>query len=162
MEDGHSHDHHDHGHGHSHDHGHGHSHDQHDHWHGHSHDQHDHWHGHSHDQHDHGQGHGHSHDQHDHGHGHSHDHEDSNAGMKARSRDTGLTLWLLALGSTALISAAPVLILLFIPLENTAEHQPLLKVEISNIFGPSLNCITSVFWPTLTALFVGSRSIVNW
>ncbi|KAI8518289.1 hypothetical protein Bbelb_043060 [Branchiostoma belcheri] len=40
-----------------------------------------------------------------------------------------MTIWLSSLTATALISAAPVIILLFIPLEaNTAEHQPLLKV----------------------------------
>lgn len=36
-----------------------------------------------------------------------------------------------ALGATAVISAAPVLILLFIPLENADEHQELLKVLLS-------------------------------
>ena len=43
-------------------------------------------------------------------------------------------LWLQALGSTALVSAAPVIILLFIPLGNTdldAQHQPLLKILLS-------------------------------
>jgi zinc transporter 7 len=45
--------------------------------------------------------------------------------------NTGLWLWVKALGSTALISAAPVLILLFIPLENAHEQQPLLKILLS-------------------------------
>ena len=124
-----------HGHAHSHDHG---QHDKyHDHGHGHAHDEpasfkysraaneaNEGGHAHNHDHDAHGHGHGHSHE----GHGHAQSHEEPTKEVKSRSRDTGITLWLLALGSTALISAAPVFILLFIPLENTAEHQPLLKV----------------------------------
>uniref|UniRef100_A0A0B6ZRX8 Zinc transporter SLC39A7 n=1 Tax=Arion vulgaris TaxID=1028688 RepID=A0A0B6ZRX8_9EUPU len=40
-------------------------------------------------------------------------------------------MWLKAIGATALISAAPVFILLFIPLENADQHQDLLKVLLS-------------------------------
>jgi len=45
--------------------------------------------------------------------------------------DTGLTLWVWALGATVLVSLAPVLILIFIPLDNRNEHQPLLKILLS-------------------------------
>lgn len=123
--------HHDHDHhGHAHSHGsphHGHSHDSHSHsHHGHSHDDH---HGHSHDSHSHG----HSHS--DHHHGHSHDsHAETLKKMSSESkpaRDTGLKLWFQALTATAIISVSPVFILLFIPLDNTDKHQPLLKVLLS-------------------------------
>lgn len=40
-------------------------------------------------------------------------------------------LWLLSFGSTLLISAAPFVILFFIPLENATEHNTLLKVLLS-------------------------------
>ena len=46
-------------------------------------------------------------------------------------KETGLMLWAQALGATALVSAAPVFILLLIPLENTEKHQPLLKVLLA-------------------------------
>merc|ERR1712150_146135 len=47
-------------------------------------------------------------------------------------RDTGLNLWLIACGSTAVISMAPVFILLLIPIDSTDEkHQPLLKVLLA-------------------------------
>lgn len=46
------------------------------------------------------------------------------------SRGT-LTLWVEAIGSTLLISAAPFVILFFIPISNKAEHQPLLKILLS-------------------------------
>ena len=45
--------------------------------------------------------------------------------------DSGLTLWLISLGSTALISISPVVVLLLIPLQNAREQQPLLKVLLS-------------------------------
>ena len=45
--------------------------------------------------------------------------------------DSGLTLWAISLGSTALISISPVIVLLLIPLENASEQQPLLKVLLS-------------------------------
>ena len=102
-------------HGHAHEHGHGHAHEHH----GHSHDEPASF---KYSQEANEQGHGHSHE-HGHGHGHSHLPE-GGPGVQ----DTGASLWLWALGSTALISAAPVLILLFIPLENTNKHRPMLKV----------------------------------
>ncbi|XP_076352997.1 zinc transporter catecholamines up [Tachypleus tridentatus] len=40
-------------------------------------------------------------------------------------------LWFEALGSTFLISIAPFLILIFIPVDNNVEHKPLLKVLLS-------------------------------
>lgn len=41
------------------------------------------------------------------------------------------SLWLNAMGSTLLISAAPFLILFFVPLENTDQDQPLLKILLA-------------------------------
>lgn len=49
---------------------------------------------------------------------------------KPKARDT-LTLWVEAIGSTLLISAAPFVILFFIPIDNKAEHQSLLKILLS-------------------------------
>ncbi len=46
-------------------------------------------------------------------------------------KSTGFMLWVEAIGSTALISAAPVLILIFIPLDNPHEHKSLLKILLS-------------------------------
>ena len=40
-------------------------------------------------------------------------------------------LWLYSIGSTLLISAAPFVILIFIPIENATEHSTLLKVLLS-------------------------------
>lgn len=40
-------------------------------------------------------------------------------------------LWIHALGSTLLISAAPFLILFFVPLDNTEQKQPLLKILLA-------------------------------
>jgi len=40
-------------------------------------------------------------------------------------------LWAISLGSTALISISPVIVLLLIPLKNAREQQPLLKVLLS-------------------------------
>lgn len=40
-------------------------------------------------------------------------------------------IWLYAMGSTLLISAAPVLILFIIPLDNTEQKQPLLKILLA-------------------------------
>ncbi|KAG4073960.1 hypothetical protein HA402_014165 [Bradysia odoriphaga] len=80
---------------------------------------HDHGHGHSHG-HD-----GHSHDSHDHSHGHKH------AETKPPRELDMTNIWLHSIGSTLLISAAPFLILYFIPLDNTAEKQPMLKVLLA-------------------------------
>ena len=72
---------------------------------------------------------------HQHSHSHSHNggsgHGHSHGGSSGRQKDSGAMLWLWALGSTALVSCAPVLILLFIPLDHTQEKQPLLKVLLS-------------------------------
>ena len=40
-------------------------------------------------------------------------------------------LWIEALSATAIISVSPVFILLFIPLDNTEKHEPLLKVLLA-------------------------------
>ena len=68
---------------------------------------------------------------HDHDHGHRHvepPHKQATVG-ETRSH---ATVWLQALLSTVLISAAPFFILFFIPLEaNTTEQQPLLKVLLA-------------------------------
>lgn len=87
-------------------------------------------------------GHGHAHD-------HSHSHGDdvkpsfkytkeanepysSNTETKTESRTTSnATPWVEALGSTILISAAPFVILFFIPIHNRAEHEQKLKVLLS-------------------------------
>lgn len=87
-------------------------------------------------------GHGHSHDD-----GHSH-HSHENPSFKyskqanqlheesstkppnPKTRDV-FTLWIEALGSTLLISAAPFLILFFIPIDNSKEHEPKLKILLS-------------------------------
>ncbi|CAD6189134.1 unnamed protein product [Caenorhabditis auriculariae] len=143
--------HHAHDHGHSHEHGggcpHAHSHD-HDH-----HDHHDH-HGHSHDSH------GHSHDNHGHSHddkkahGHSHDRVERDTNAHSHSKpatnsrkatpeyqytghlsflnDPRTRLWVYSISATLLISAAPFLILFFIPIQaNTAESGPLLNVLLA-------------------------------
>ncbi|GFS07203.1 zinc transporter SLC39A7 [Elysia marginata] len=127
------------GHGHAHQHsndrGHGHSHGEHGHAHahGHSHGEpsHAHAHVHSHGEPSHAHAHAHSHGEPSHaktqGHGHSHSH---NGAKEPKSTSTS-GLWLKAIGATAIISAAPVFILLFIPLENADQHHNLLKVLLS-------------------------------
>ncbi|CAL1547408.1 unnamed protein product [Lymnaea stagnalis] len=148
---GHAHNHHghahsDHGHAHS---DHGHAHNDHGHAHsdhGHAHSDHGHTHsdhGHAHSDHGHAKrDHGHAHDT-AHGHSHEENKGDANQILKEFSnnvhsseephskRGSPSGLWMKAIGATALISAAPVLILLFIPLENANEHQQLLKVLLS-------------------------------
>ncbi|GIY20151.1 zinc transporter SLC39A7 [Caerostris darwini] len=88
--------------------------------------------------------HGHTHDG-----GHSHDekpsfkysreaneqfssdaHAKTHSPVKPKVREA-LTLWIEAIGSTLLISAAPFVILFFIPIDNRAEHQSLLKILLS-------------------------------
>lgn len=135
---------HDHGHGHAHDHGHGHAHD---HGHGHAHNHH----GHAHDHHGHShdeppsfkysrqaneaikekveepkpsKAHGHSHD----AHGHSHEHQESHTAHPAQAKSG---VWLEAIGATILISIAPYIILFFVPVTNTKEHEPYLKVLLA-------------------------------
>nr|XP_006818785.1 PREDICTED: LOW QUALITY PROTEIN: zinc transporter SLC39A7-like [Saccoglossus kowalevskii] len=129
-----------HGHGHDSEDHHGHSHGSEDH-HGHSHGSEDH-HGHSHGSAD---NHGHSHGSNKH-HGHSHDSDGHRGHSHGKLRDEipmpskagnnkkadTFTMWLEALGSTVLISAAPFFILFFIPIQsNTAEHESLLKILLS-------------------------------
>lgn len=48
------------------------------------------------------------------------------------------TLWAQAIGSTVLISAAPFLILFLVPLDNTKEKEPLLKILLSFASGSLL------------------------
>ena len=143
---------HDHDHGHAHHHGHAHYHD-HDHDDGSIHDYvHDHDYKHNND---HAHSHRHVHDD-DHMHHHvddagddardkySHDanevvddsSDDATVGQtvgdgRRSAADSGVTLWAISLGSTALISISPVIVLLLIPLENAREQQPLLKVLLS-------------------------------
>lgn len=59
-----------------------------------------------------------------HHHGHSHEHAESPA-------RTNAMLWTEAIGATLLISVAPFIILFFIPIDNSPERQPLLKVLLS-------------------------------
>ncbi|CAD5121501.1 DgyrCDS10005 [Dimorphilus gyrociliatus] len=83
----------------------------------------------------------HSHGDHGSQHGHSHGEDPSfKYSQKANAEDSkssdkrklvGADLWTKALGSTAIISVAPIFILLFIPLGNTAEHNNLLKVLLA-------------------------------
>lgn len=126
----------------------------HDHLHDHAHHHESHAHGHAHG---HGHGEDHAHHKQDHAHtptdhpsmkysrdadelidNHEHDHSDASvhrvSGKEKRERraaDSGLTLWALSLGSTALISISPLVVLMLIPLENAREQQPLLKVLLS-------------------------------
>ena len=92
--------------------------------------------GHAHDGHAHG-GHahgGHAHDGHAHGsHAHGGHAHGSWETLKhfAGPFESTLQLWLYAIVSTILISAAPFLILCFIPLENASQHSSLLKVLLS-------------------------------
>ncbi|WAR31095.1 S39A7-like protein [Mya arenaria] len=91
--------------------------------HGHAHS---HGHGHSHEGHGHGhEGHGHSHE------GHGHSHGDQPKEKPKQVKNTGVKLWIEAITATAIISVSPIFILLFIPLDNTDKHQPLLKVLLS-------------------------------
>ncbi|XP_064648899.1 protein catecholamines up-like [Lineus longissimus] len=112
------------GHGHAHEHGHAHSHDG--------------EHGHSHD-HDEKPGFKYSSDANVQGDTksqvHTDHHEHPKPGTKPKAppyKKSSLgMMWLEALGSTAVVSCAPVLILIFIPLENAHEGGPLLKVLLS-------------------------------
>nr|XP_023651950.1 zinc transporter Slc39a7-like [Paramormyrops kingsleyae] len=80
--------------------------------------------------------HGHAHSE-AHGHTHSHDHSHSHGAERPRRDVAGekrsmVELWMQAIGATVLISAAPFLILFFIPVQsNTDQHQNLLKVLLS-------------------------------
>lgn len=91
--------------------------------------------GHSHDGHDHGHshgGHGHAHG----GHGHSHDEHphakpDTKQGHGEPVARDIMMIWIEAIGSTLLISAAPFFILFLVPLDNSKEREPLLKILLS-------------------------------
>lgn len=64
---------------------------------------------------------------HDHGHEHHHnDHKDASKNNEEKS-----SVLLKAMGSTLLISAAPFVLLFFVPLDNSKEREPLLKVLLS-------------------------------
>lgn len=52
-------------------------------------------------------------------------------GFKFRNFHENSELWITAMGSTLLISIAPYLILFFVPLDNSKEHEPFLKVLLS-------------------------------
>ena len=68
------------------------------------------------------------------GHSHSNNIDDNDVTGTTgnfKTADSGQVLWLYALGSTAMISAAPILILFFIPLDKSESHRPRLKVLLS-------------------------------
>nr|CAD7411404.1 unnamed protein product [Timema cristinae] len=84
-------------------------------------------------------------------HGHSHEHGDSpsfkysrqanqpdESPKQMRGEHETANLWIQALGSTLLISAAPYLILYLVPLDNSKEREPLLKVLLSFASGSLL------------------------
>lgn len=86
--------------------------------------------GHHHHHHHH---HDHDHD-HDHGHhNHHHDHEEEKPHWRPQSDylDHKGDVFIQAMGSTLLISAAPFFMLFFVPLDNTNERKPLLKILLS-------------------------------
>lgn len=108
---------------------------------------------------DHGHVHAHVHDEH---HGHSHDNlhhevpsfkyskeanlmyetpshspERDHDKAEKEGKDT-ITLWIQAIGSTLLISVAPFFILFLVPLDNTKEKEPLLKILLSFASGSLL------------------------
>lgn len=67
-----------------------------------------------------------------HHHHHHHDeHEEHTNTKQTKSRLSTQELWLHAMGSTILISAAPFFLLFVIPLENTDKEQPLLKILLA-------------------------------
>nr|XP_018898280.1 PREDICTED: histidine-rich membrane protein KE4 homolog 2-like [Bemisia tabaci] len=81
---------------------------------------------------------------HSHSHGHSHEEPPSfkysqQANIKppeqpsqpAKSVEKSYKLWFEALASTLFISLAPFLILFFVPIENSKDHEPLLKILLS-------------------------------
>lgn len=86
-------------------------------------------HGHSHG------GHGHSHGEHEHDHGehehhYAHEHQPPHKVKEPKILDTS-QLWLHAMGSTLLISAAPFFILFFVPLDNSERKKPLLNILLA-------------------------------
>ena len=105
--------------------------------HGHAHGSHGHDHeGHGHDHEGHGhdhEGHGHDHDGHGHAHdGHKHSHGENNKGKDFVPPSKKPVSWLEPLLATAVISAAPFLILFVVPLSNNSpENQPFLKILLA-------------------------------
>lgn len=75
----------------------------------------------------------HSHDHEEHHHHHHHDHEHKGETLKTPPVDTprNPNLWMEAILSTLLISAAPFAILFWIPLDNSKEKEGLLKILLS-------------------------------
>ncbi|XP_057671436.1 protein catecholamines up [Diorhabda carinulata] len=63
----------------------------------------------------------------------THHHEEPHHQESSKSKNQLSTpdLWLYAMGSTLLISAAPFFILFFVPLDNTESSQPLLKILLA-------------------------------
>lgn len=74
--------------------------------------------------------HHHDHD-HDHDHDHEHKHHHNEPKDAPKNKEEKSSILLKAMGSTLLISAAPFLLLFFVPLDNTKEREPLLKVLLS-------------------------------
>ncbi|XP_037957845.1 protein catecholamines up [Teleopsis dalmanni] len=105
---------------------HHHDHDDHDHHHHHhDHDDHDHHHHHHHNEH--------FRDEHEHDHPHEHIHSHGQAKRTTHQKapvDIS-NIWLYAIGSTLLISAAPYVLLYVIPLDNSEAMKPRLKVLLS-------------------------------
>lgn len=78
------------------------------------------------------QHHDHRHDQgHHHGHDHHHHHHYKSSGSAQTNVLHKNDIILRAVGSTVLISIAPFLILFFVPLSNTSQHDSLLKILLS-------------------------------
>lgn len=92
-----------------------------------------------------------------HGHSHDHMHHESPSFKYSKEANTGpsqkherghatrgkevkdtFTLWTQAIGSTVLISAAPFFVLFLVPLDNTKEKEPLLKILLSFASGSLL------------------------
>ena len=101
-------------------------------------------HGHSHGGHGHSHGgHGHSHGGHGHSHGPPQKEPSPEEREKHRARlhkewdddedadESGRNVWLQAIGATLLVCLAPIPILFFIPLDNSAEKRWLLKITLS-------------------------------
>jgi zinc transporter 7 len=79
----------------------------------------------------------HSEHKHDHMHHESPSFKYSKEANSQELKDT-FTLWMEAIGSTVLISAAPFCILFCVPLDNTKEKEPLLKILLSFASGSLL------------------------
>lgn len=66
-----------------------------------------------------------------HSHDHGHDHKQSHSTQTNVSHKNHSDIILKAVGSTVIISIAPFLILFFVPLDNTNQHESLLKILLS-------------------------------